>query len=84
VKNLSLNNQILLALSRRKTGMSERTLKAETLVGYDDPTLTTDEFRDALRFLEDHAMVETFPDLMGDPLWAITDTGLAHLREKGL
>ena len=84
MKNLTLNNQILLALSRRKTGMSERTLKAETLVGYDDPTLTTDEFRDALRFLEDHAMVDTFKDLMDEPLWSITDTGLAHLREKGL
>ena len=84
MKNPNLYNQILLALSRRKTGMSERTLKAETLVGYDDPTLTTDEFRDALRFLVDHGMVETFPDLMDDPLWAITDTGLAHLREKGL
>ena len=84
MKNLNLYNQILLALSRRKTGMSEKTLKAETLVGYDDPTLTTDEFRDALRFLEERCMIETFEDLMGDPLIAITETGLAHLREKGL
>ena len=84
MKNQQLYNQILLALSRRKTGMSEKTLKAETVVGYDDPTLSTDEFRDALRFLEEHYMVETFDDLMGDPLWAITETGLAHLREKGL
>lgn len=84
MKNPNLYNQILLALSRRKTGMSEKTLKAETVVGYDDPTLTTDEFRDALRFLEERCMVETFEDLMGEPLWAITETGLAHLREKGL
>lgn len=84
MKNQQLYNQILLSLSRRKTGMSEKTLKAETVIGYDDPTLSTDEFKDALRFLTEHAMVETFDDLMGDPLWAITDTGLAHLREKGL
>ena len=84
MKNQQLYNQIRLALSRRKTGMSEKTLKAETVVGYDDPTLSTDEFKDALRFLEEHCMVETFDDLMGDPLWAITETGLAHLREKGL
>ena len=84
MKNPNLCNQILLALSRRKTGMSERTLKAETLVGYDDPTLTTEEFLDALRFLEERCMIETFEDLMGDPLIAITETGLAHLREKGL
>ncbi|MBR2837408.1 MAG: hypothetical protein IKE55_01350 [Kiritimatiellae bacterium] len=83
MKNPNLYNQILLALSRRRTGMSEKTLKAETVVGYDDPTLTTDEFRDAL-FLEEHCMVETFEDLMGEPLWAITETGLARLREKGL
>lgn len=84
MKNDSLNTQILLCLSRRKTGIAEKTLKAEVVIGYDDPTLSSDEFRDAMRLLEDKAMVETFPDLMGDPLWAITDTGLAHLREKGL
>ena len=84
MKNDSLNTQILLSLSRRKTGMSEKTLKAETLIGYDDATLTTEEFRDAIRFLEDKAMIEQFSDLMGDTLWANTDMGLAYLREKGL
>lgn len=84
MKNDSLNVQIMLALSRRKNGMAEKTLKAETVVGYDDLTLSTDEFKDALRFLEDKAFIETFPDLAGDPLWAITDMGLAYLREKGL
>ena len=47
MKNPNLYNQILLALSRRRTGMSEKTLKAETVVGYDDPTLTTDSGRSA-------------------------------------
>lgn len=84
MKNDSLNTQILLCLSRRKTGMSEKTLKAETAIGYDDSTLTTEEWRDAIRFLEDKAMVESFADLMGDTVWAITDMGLAYLREKGL
>lgn len=84
MKNDSLNTQILLSLSRRKVGMAEKTLKAETLIGYDDATLTTEEFRDAIRFLEDKAMIEQFADLMGDTLWAITDMGLAYLREKGL
>lgn len=84
MKNDSLNTQILLCLSRRKIGLAEKTLKSEVVISYDDRNLTTDEFRDALRFLEDKAMLETFPDLMGDPLWAITDTGLAYLREKGL
>ena len=36
MKNDSLNTQILLCLSRRKTGMSEKTLKAETVIGYDE------------------------------------------------
>ena len=84
MKNDSLNTQILLSLSHRKVGMAEKTLKAETLIGYDDATLTTEEFRDAMRFLEDKAMIEQFADLMGDTLWAITDMGLAYLREKGL
>lgn len=84
MKNQQLYNQILLSLSRRKTGMSEKTLKAETAIGYDDSTLTTEEWRDAIRFLEDKAMVESFADLMGDTVWAITDMGLAYLREKGL
>ena len=84
MKNDSLNTQILFSLSRRKVGMAEKTLKAETLIGYDDATLTTEEFRDAMRFLEDKAMIEQFADLMGDTLWAITDMGLAYLREKGL
>ena len=84
MKNDSLNTQILLSLSRRKTGMGEKTLKAETVIGYDDATLTTEEFRDAIRFLEDKAMIEQCADLMGDTIWAITDMGLAYLREKGL
>ena len=84
MKNDSLNTQILLSLSQRKTGMGEKTLKAETVIGYDDATLTTEEFRDAIRFLEDKAMIEQFADLMGDTIWAITDMGLAYLKEKGL
>lgn len=80
----TLNAVIMQALSRRKNGMSEKTLKAETVIGYDDLTLKTADFKDALRQLEDKAFIETFPDLAGDPLWAITDLGLAYLREKGL
>ena len=74
----TLNAVIMQALSRRKT------LKAETVIGYDDLTLKTADFKDALRQLEDKAFIETFPDLAGDPLWSITDLGLAYLREKGL
>lgn len=81
MKNPALYNCILRILARLDTGLKEETLAAETTVAMDNPRLTTGEFADALRFLEDKALVTTFNNLIGEKCWGVTDLGRAHLRE---
>lgn len=82
--NENLENQILLALSNRGTGMREATLLAAVRVGYGDRLIDDEKILRTVNQLQELAMVTTFPDLSGRPLWAITETGLARLREQGL
>ena len=82
--NEKLENAILLALSGRKIGLKEATLLSFAKTNYGDHLLDDDKIMRTVQQLEDQAMVETFPDLSGRPLWSITDTGLARLREQGL
>lgn len=80
MKNPALNNAILKILSRIPTGLKEKTLQAETELAMDRHDLTTDEFLDALVFLEDHALVDSWANLIGDKVWGITAAGRDALK----
>jgi len=80
MKNPALNNAILTILARVDCGLKEKTLMAETSLAMDRHDLTTDEFNDALRFLEDKALVEYWDNLIGDTVWGITKMGRDALK----
>ena len=80
MKNPALNNAILKILARVDCGLKEKTLQAETELAMDRPDLTTDEFLDALGFLEDKALVDKWTNLIGDTVWGVTDTGRDALK----
>lgn len=82
--NEKLENAILLALSDRKIGLRENTLISFAKTNYGDMLLDDEKIMHTVHQLEDQAMVESFPDLSGRPLWSITETGKARLREQGL
>ena len=78
--NPALNNAILKILSRLETGLKEKTLQAETELAMDRPDLTSDEFLDALIFLEDRALVDNWTNLIGEKIWGITAAGRDALK----
>lgn len=80
MKNPALINAILRILSRLETGLKEKTLQAETELAMDRPDLTSDEFLDALIFLEDRALVDAWTNLVGDKIWGITAAGRDALK----
>jgi len=75
MKNPALNNCILKILARVDCGLKEKTLMDETALAMDRHDLTTDEFHDALRFLEDKALIAKWANLIGDAVWGVTDMG---------
>lgn len=80
MKNPALNNAILKILARVDCGLKEKTLQAETELAMDRHDLTTDEFLDALGFLEDKALVDKWTNLIGDTVWGITAVGRDALK----
>lgn len=80
MKNPALNNAILKILSRVDCGLKEKTLQAETELAMDRHDLTTDEFLDALGFLEDKALVDKWTNLIGDTVWGISPAGRDALK----
>ncbi len=80
MRNPALNNAILRILARVGCGLREKTLMAETELVMDRHDLTTDEFLDALGFLDDRALAESWPNLAGETVWGITDAGRDSLK----
>lgn len=80
MKNPALNSCILKILARVSCGLREKTLMAETELAMDRHDLTTDEFRDALLFLEDRALVDRWDNLVGDTVWGVTAMGRDALK----
>lgn len=80
MKNPALNNAILKILARVECGLNEKTLQAETELAMDRHDLTTDEFLDALRFLEDRALVDKWTTLLGNVVWGATEAGKDALK----
>ena len=80
MKNPALNAAILRILARIETGLKETTLQNETEIAMDRPDLTTDEFLDALVFLEDRGLVDSWKTLIDDKVWGITSAGRDALK----
>lgn len=80
VKNIKLETCILKCLANVDTGLREKTLMNEVSIDMDRPTLTTDEFLDALHAVEDRALVDRWTNLMGETVWGITDLGKNALK----
>lgn len=78
--NPVLNTTILQILNRLPAGLKEKTLQNETAILMDRPTLTTVEFEDAIRELEDRELIRRDPTLLGDTLFSITGLGKEALR----
>lgn len=80
MRNTSLNVTILKILARIDTGLKEKTLQNEVEIAMDRPDLTTDEFLDALVFLEDRGLVDNWKTLIDDKVWGITSAGRDALK----
>lgn len=78
--NRALNYSILKILSRITTGLTEKTLQAETSLAMGRPDLTSDEFLDSLIYLEDRMLIENWETLIGDKAWGITIKGREALK----
>ncbi len=78
--NPALNNAILKILARVECGLREKTLQSEVELAMDRHDLTTDEFLDAVRFLDDRALVDRWTNLVGESVWGITEMGKNALK----
>ncbi len=78
--NPALNNAILKILARVECGLREKTLQSEVELAMDRHDLTTDEFLDAVRFLDDRALVDRWPNLVGETVWGISEMGRNALK----
>ena len=72
---------LFLAAARDHVALRETTLASEVEIAIDRP-LTTSEFADELRFLEDRGMVVRDHDSFDETIWSITGKG--ELALKGL
>ena len=82
MKNPLIQKSILTILNRLDhVALRETTLASEVEIAIDRP-LTTSEFADELRYLEDRALILRDHDSFDETLWAITQTG--ELALKGL
>ncbi len=80
MKNPALNSCVLRILARVGCGLKEKTLMAEVELAMDRHDLTTDEFHDALLYLEDKALVDKWDNLVGDTVWGVTAMGRDALK----
>jgi len=80
MRNRMLETVILKNLQRVETGLREKSLMCAVEIEMDRPDLTTSEFEDAIRYLEDKALVNRFTNLIGETVWGITDMGRDALK----
>lgn len=82
MRNQLIQKSILTILNRLDSVfLREATLAAEVEIAIDRP-LTTAEFGDELRYLEDKGLIERDHTLLDDRMWHITGKG--KLAQKGL
>lgn len=80
MRNETLERVILKNLNRVETGLKEKSLMCAVEVEMDRYDLTTAEFEDAIRSLEDKALVDSHTTLIGDTVWGITSMGRDALK----
>lgn len=80
MRNEQLEHVILANLRRVDCGLKAKTLQCAVEVEMDRPDLTTAEFEDCLKALEDKALINQYQNLMGNVIWGITETGRAALK----
>ena len=80
MRNRMLENVILKNLQRVETGLREKSLMCAVEIEMDRPDLTTAEFEDAIRYLEDKGLVNRFTNLIGETVWGITEMGRDSLK----
>ncbi len=82
MRNQLIQKSILTILNRLdNVFLREATLAAEVEIAIDRP-LTTAEFGDELRYLEDKELIERDHTLLDERMWHITGKG--KLAQKGL
>lgn len=82
MRNQLIQKSILTILNRLDSVfLREATLAAEVEIAIDRP-LTTAEFGDELRYLEDKELIERDHTLLDERMWHITGKG--KLAQKGL
>ena len=82
MKNPLIQKSILRILNRLDhVALRETTLASEVEIAIDRP-LTTAEFADELRYLEDRELIQRDQDSFDETLWSITGKG--ELALKGL
>jgi len=75
VRNPLLEQIALIVLARRHEPIHFWAFSNNVSLEMDDPDLTTDEFRDTLRHLEDRGLVQRKEDSLGYTVWSITQLG---------
>ena len=80
MRNEVLERVILKNLSRVELGLKEKSLICAVEVEMDRYDLTTADFEDAIRSLEDRALVDRHTTLLGDTIWGITSMGRDALK----
>ncbi|MBO7206810.1 MAG: hypothetical protein J6W10_04280 [Kiritimatiellae bacterium] len=76
----ALERVILKNLHRVETGLKEKSLMCAVEVEMDRYDLTTNEFEDVIRSLEDKGLVDRHTTLIGDTVWGITAMGRDALK----
>ncbi len=80
MRNRMLETVILKNLMRVETGLKEKSLMCAVEIEMDRPDLTTAEFEDAVRVLEERGLVDRFQNLLGETVWGITAAGRDALK----
>ncbi len=80
MRNRMLETVILKNLMRVETGLKEKSLMCAVEIEMDRPDLTTAEFEDAVRILEERGLVDRFQNLLGETVWGITAAGRDALK----
>lgn len=80
MRNEVLERTVLRNLRLVDCGLSERALRAAVEVDMDRPDLTTADFEEVLRQLEDRGLVDVWQNLIGQKIWGITALGKDALK----
>lgn len=82
MRNPILEHVILKILFRQSEPVHFWAFSNSVSFEMDDAELTTEEFRDALRIVEDRGLIKREKDLLGYTVWSITKLGKEAAKHK--